>query len=160
MHYRERLRPKWWVFILLGALIAMLSIAYGAAISATVGWVMFLVIAGLVFVGITTSAPIIEVTDVVRVDAARLPVKFIDQVTALDAAATREARRSRDRALDFVLVKMWSSTTAVAFTVTDESDPHTGWLISTRHPVELKSAIEIAQAASGTEPRTSDTVGT
>lgn len=158
MHYRERLLPQWWVYLFLASLVAMLSIAYGAAISAVVGWAMFAVIAGLACIGITTSAPVIEVTDVLRVDQARLPLDAIGRVDVLDQAQTRAARSSREHALDFVLVKLWSSTSAIALEVTDDADPHTGWLISTRHPAALKEAIERGQQATGDSARTSDTV--
>lgn len=158
MHYRERLLPKWWVYLFLAALIAMLSIAYGAAISAAVGWIMFVVITALVFIGITTSAPLIEVNGALRVDRARLPLQCVGSVRALDAEATRAARSSRDHALDYVLVKMWSSTTAVWIEVVDDDDPHTGWLISTRHPDALRTAIDAGRHAGGEGLRASDTV--
>ena len=146
--YRERLLPKWWVYFLAAGLIAMLSIAYGAAISATVGWVMFIVAYGLLALAMTAGSPVIEVSDVLRVDAARLPMTSIAHTEVLDAHATRDSRRSREHAQDFTLLKLWSSTKAIAVTLDDPSDPHPGWLISTRHPRALKMAIDAFQAQS------------
>ena len=147
--YRERLLPKWWVYFLAASLIAMLSIAYGAAISATVGWVMFIVGYGILAFAMSAGSPVIEVSDVLRVDAARLPFTSIANTEVLDSDATRDARRSREHARDFTLLKLWSSTTAIAVTLDDPADPHPGWLISTRHPIALKEAIDGAQARSG-----------
>lgn len=147
--YRERLLPKWWVYLLAASLIAMLSIAYGAAFSAMIGWVMFIVGFGLLALAMTAGSPVIEVSEVLRVDAARLPMTSIGQTRVLDADETRQARRSRDHALDFTLLKLWSSTTAIAVTLDDPTDPHPGWLISTRHPGALKDAIDHARAQSG-----------
>ena len=33
-HYRERLLPKWWAWLLMVSFVAMIAIAYGAALGA------------------------------------------------------------------------------------------------------------------------------
>ena len=142
--YRERLLPKWWVYGLAAGLVAMLSIAYGAAYDPKVGWAMFVVIFGLLALVMTTSSPIIEVSDVLRVDTARLPISNIGSVTTLDPEQTREARRSREHALDYTLLKLWSSTSSVAIGLEDPTDPHPGWLFSTRNPAKLRDALDAA----------------
>lgn len=147
--YRERLLPKWWVFVFVAALIAMLSIAYGAAISAPVGWIMFLVLAGLAGLGMYTSSPVIEVSDVLAVDQARLPLSFIGEVAVLDSAQTREVRSRRIDARNFVLVKSWAASQSIFVTLTDPDDPHPAWLVSSRHPRELMEAINANAASTG-----------
>jgi len=156
--YRERLLPKWWVYGLAAGLVAMLSIAYGAAYDAAIGWVMFAVIFSLMALVMTTSSPIIEVSDGLRVDTARLPISCIGTVEILDPTQTREARRSRTHALDFTLLKMWSSTSALAISVKDPNDPHPGWLFSTRHPDQISSAIRDLRLSSGLTTEESETV--
>lgn len=147
--YRERLLPKWWVFVFIASLIAMLSIAYGAAISPPVGWLMFFGLTSLSIVGMITSSPVIEVTDVLAVDQARLPLAFIGDVAVLDAAATREARSRRISATNFVLVKSWAASQSVLVNLTDPDDPHPAWLVSSRHPQELMEAISGRTASTG-----------
>lgn len=156
--YRERLYPQWWVYLLAAALIAMLSIAYGAAYHANVGWLMFIIGFGLIAVAMTSGSPTIEVNGAFRVDGAHLPLAAIGSVEVLNADQTREARRSRDHATDFTLLKLWSSTTSIAIVVSDPNDPHPGWLISTRHPEELKAAVESALTQTGKTLPSSDTV--
>ncbi len=145
--YRERLLPKWWVYGLAAGLVAMLSIAYGAAYDPKIGWTMFAVIFGLLALVMTTSSPVIEVTDVLRVDSARLPISHIGSVGILDPHQTRAARSSRDHALDYTLLKLWSSTSSVSIQVEDPKDPHPGWIFSTRNPEKLATAIGAALTA-------------
>lgn len=147
--YRERLLPKWWVFVFVASLIAMLSIAYGAAISPPVGWLMFLVLTLGSIAAMVTSSPVIEVSDVLAVDHARLPLAFIGEVAVLDATQTREARSRRISATNFVLVKSWASSQSVLVTLTDPDDPHPAWLVSSRHPHELIEAISARTASAG-----------
>lgn len=156
--YRERLIPQWWVYLLAAALVGMLSVAYGAAFSALVGWIMFLVIFGLLALAMTLGSPVIEVSDVLQVEAARLPLSSIAHTSVLDADGTRVARRSRAHATDFTLLKLWSSTMALSITLGDDEDPHPGWLISTRNPKGLQKAIDVALTKSGNTSTTSDTV--
>lgn len=156
--YRERLLPKWWVYGLAAGLVGMLSIAYGAAYDAAIGWAMFVVIFGLLALVMTTSSPIIEVSDVLRVDGAQLPITCIGSVAELDPSQTREARRSRDHALDYTLLKMWSSTSSVAIRVEDPNDPHPGWLFSTRHPARIGAAIQAIRGSGGLTTQNSETV--
>ena len=147
--YRERLLPKWWVFVFVSALIAMLSIAYGAAISAPVGWIMFIALAGFAGIGMVTSSPVIEVSDVLSVDHARLPLSCVGEASVLSSDQTRELRHRPDQARNFVLVKSWAASQSVLVTVNDADDPHPAWLVSSRHPHELRSAIDAAAASTG-----------
>jgi hypothetical protein len=156
--YRERLLPKWWVYFLAAALVAMLSIAYGAAFSASVGWVMFFVVFVLLATAMTAGSPVIEVGKDLRVENAALPISSIGSTQVLDAEGTRLARRSRNHASDFTLLKLWSSTRALAICLDDPQDPHPGWLISTRNPEGLQRAIHEAMTQSGKPVPSSDTV--
>ncbi|MDO8731083.1 MAG: DUF3093 domain-containing protein [Actinomycetota bacterium] len=147
--YRERLLPKWWVLVFIASLIAMLSIAYGAAINAQVGWIMFIALASSAGLAMYTSSPVIEVSDVLAVGLARLPLAFIGEVAVLDSTQTREARSRRIDARNFVLVKSWAASQSVFVTLTDPADPHPAWLVSSRHPRELMAAINANSASAG-----------
>ena len=111
----------------------MLSIAYGAAYGQTVGWLMFVVVFGLLALVMTTCSPLILVSDILEVDHARMPLSHIGVVLALNPQQTQAARRSRDHDLDYTLVKLWASTSSVSIRIHDPKDPHPGWLISSRN---------------------------
>lgn len=110
---------------------------------------MFITLAVLVGVGIFTSSPVIEVSDVLAVDHARLPMACVGEVAVLDSMQTREVRNRRTEALNFVMVKTWAASESVLIKVTDPDDPHPAWLISTRHPGELTAAINARATSAG-----------
>ncbi|MFM7147262.1 MAG: DUF3093 family protein, partial [Actinomycetales bacterium] len=82
--FRERLSPKPLVWVLLAAAPAAVGIAYGAAFTPTVGWVISL--SGLVVVVLLVilGSPLLVVTDrEVIAGRAVLPRSTIGQVTPL-----------------------------------------------------------------------------
>jgi hypothetical protein len=60
--FRERLTPRPYVFLIVEALIAMISIAYGVPFGAPVGWVVFAGSSVLAIWALLATSPIIEVT--------------------------------------------------------------------------------------------------
>jgi hypothetical protein len=119
----------------------VLAIAYGAAYGASVGWLIFIPTAAAVTLGIVLLSPVIVVTeDNLRVGAAVIPRSALGLCIALDAAElTRETRRG-DAAI-YLALRTWASRRAVLVQVIDDQDPHSAWLISTRHPHTLQRAI-------------------
>jgi hypothetical protein len=80
-----------------------------------------------------------------QVDDARLPVSVIADVIALDAAGKREALGVGSHPLAFVIQRPWIGP-AVQVLLDDPADPTPFWVISTRHPVELATALLAARA--------------
>jgi hypothetical protein len=74
------------------------------------------------------------------VDDARLPVAVIADVIALDADGKREALGVGAHPLAFVVQRPWIRG-AVQVLLDDPADPTPFWVVSTRHPVELASAL-------------------
>ena len=143
MSYSERLLPHWWVWLLAGALVAMLAIAYGAALGAGTGWTVGL--AGGVVAGwlLWISSPIIAVDDRdLRAGGARLPRTSIARVDVLDPGALAETMRGDARI--FTAVRPWSARGALLVVLDDPADPHPAWVLSTRHPDRLASALAAA----------------
>jgi Protein of unknown function (DUF3093) len=87
------------------------------------------------------TAPMVRVDEAVfRAGRGRLPRRHIGRVTAVDAAT---ARRLRGRDADvraYLCVRSWVPR-AVVVEVTDIDDPHPYWLVSTRRPDQLVSAL-------------------
>ena len=79
-----------------------------------------------------------------RVDDARLPVAVIADVVALDAAGKREALGVGAHPLAFVIQRPWIGR-AVQVLLDDPADPTPFWVVSTRHPVELATALLAAR---------------
>ncbi len=139
--YRERLWPSAWIWVAGPALVAVLAIAYGAAYGAVVGWVIFIPVAAACLAGIALVSPTIVVTDVsLRVGKAVIPLSDLGLCRELDSAElTLETRRGD--ATVFLALRTWATRRAVEVQVTDEKDPHSAWLISTRHPHSLHAAL-------------------
>jgi hypothetical protein len=75
-----------------------------------------------------------------QVDDARLPVAVIADVIALDAAGKREVLGVGAHPLAFVVQRPWIGG-AVQVLLDDPADPTPFWVVSTRHPVELATAL-------------------
>jgi hypothetical protein len=78
------------------------------------------------------------------VDDARLPIAVIADVVALDAAGKREALGVGSHPMAFVIQRPWIGP-AVQVLLDDPADPTPFWVISTRHPVELATALLAAK---------------
>ena len=112
------------------------------------GWVPFAVLVPL-SVALVLRAGRIRVTvtgDDFVVDDARLPLAVISDVVALDAAGKREALGVGAHPLAFVIQRPWIGP-AVQVLLDDPADPTPFWVISTRHPVELATALLKARDA-------------
>jgi hypothetical protein len=74
------------------------------------------------------------------VDDARLPLAVISDVVALDAAGKRESLGVGAHPLSFIIQRPWIGP-AVQILLDDPEDPTPFWVISTRRPVELATAL-------------------
>jgi hypothetical protein len=133
--YSERLLPTWWVWLAALGLVAMIAVAYGAALGSVVGWSTGIV--GCVLLGalLWITSPRVAVSDHhLEVGAARLPVECIEGVQVVDATAIASLRGPGADARLFVALRPWSCRSGVLVTLTDDQDPHPAWLFSSRHP--------------------------
>lgn len=152
--YVERLTLPWWMWLCgLGlAVFAAAEIWMGAP--GVRAWLPFAVLLPLTLLGLWQAGRIsVAVVDgELRVDDARLPVRFVADAIALDAAGRREVLGVGADPLAFVVQRPWISK-AVQVVLDDPADPTPYWVVSTRHPVRLARAILAArQAADATSP--------
>lgn len=84
--------------------------------------------------------------DELLVDDARLPVRFVADAVALDAAGRRELLGVGTHPYAFVVQRPWISG-AVQVVLNDPADPTPYWVVSSRHPVRLADAILAAREA-------------
>jgi hypothetical protein len=144
--FRERLRVpwSWWLLAALG--LVALVLAYDVSL----GWPLS-GIAGALGAAGAVAWLLGQGSTVVSVDAAsftagraRLPVRAVGTVEALDARATAFARSTgADRRAYFVLKGYVAGSVRVW--VDDPGDPVPYWLVSTRHPDELAAALSGAR---------------
>ncbi|TAK69480.1 MAG: DUF3093 domain-containing protein [Actinomycetota bacterium] len=152
--YAERLVPAWWLWPITFGLAAVLAVAYGYAYGVAVGVVIVVAVQAALVAAILATAVVVRVDDrVFRAGRARLPLRYVGRVRALDPQAAALARgRGADVSAYFVL-RTWSTSTAVEVEITDPADPHRSWLVSTRHPHAVVAALTAARhAAIGPRP--------
>lgn len=141
-HYRERLWPRPVVWLIPGGLVLMLALAYGAALGAAVGWGVAL--GGCVIAGVLlwATTPSVEVdADVLRVERAAIPRVVLGRPEPLTREDIRRLRGPGADVTLFAALRPWSAPGGVLVPVEDPADPHPAWLISSRHPDRLVTAL-------------------
>ena len=141
MRYRERVQvpPTWWVLAVLFA--ATLASAFGFYLGRGVALAVGLPALVVVGLGFLASSYVVEVDDTgLRVGRAVIGRPWIGAVRPLDAAGTRARSGVEADARAHLVLRPWVST-AVELTLADPADPVPYWLVSTRRPVALATAL-------------------
>lgn len=140
--YVERLVPGWRASTVILGLISMISIAYGAAFGAGLGWGVFAGLSILIGFVVYRTAPAITVGPAgLRAGAALLPWACVGDVRELDRDALRLLRGPAGDARTYLVLRPWAASGGIRVEVVDPQDPHPVWLISSRHPKALARAI-------------------
>lgn len=144
--YRERLwpGPAVWLVMLGGA--AALALAYGRALGATVGWLVFALVVVLGAVMIHVMTAVVEVrSDGLVADRAMLPWTAAGEVLALERDGMRSATGPDGDHTAYLVLRPGVGPGGVVVEVTDPEDPHRTWLIASRHPEAMARAIRAAR---------------
>jgi hypothetical protein len=143
----ERLRLSWWTWPALLTVDAIVGLEVLIGFPTLPAWVPFAVLLPLTAAVLLRAGRIrVAVTgDEFQVDDARLPVSVISDVVALDTAGKREALGVGAHPLAFVIQRPWIGP-AVQVLLDDPADPTPYWVISTRPPVELATALLAAKS--------------
>jgi len=146
--YRERLRLSWWTWLPALLVDAIVAIEFTLGFPSLPIWLPFAVVIPVTAAGLLWVSRIsVTVTDdELQVDDARLPLSVIADVVALDAAGKREALGVASHPLAFVIQRPWIGP-AVQVLLDDPADPTPFWLISSRQPIELATALLAARDA-------------
>jgi DUF3093 family protein len=140
--YAETLAvPASWWLMGGGAALAVFW-AFVVATPLPVAAIAGLVAAALVVVGLRMYGAARVATDPDGFSAGRalLPYRYVGEVEALDAAATRRVLGVEADARAYLLVRAYCRG-AVKVMVADRADPVPYWLVSTRHPAALAASL-------------------
>jgi hypothetical protein len=149
--YRERLTVPiaWWV--LAGLFALSLLLAFGLYLGPVWGIAAALVALAAAAAVFAAAAVEITVDDAwLRVGRASIELSYLGSTQPLDAAAAYQRRGPTADARAFLALRPYIST-AVEVTLEDPADPAPYWLVATRRPRALASALNesIAEAAAG-----------
>jgi hypothetical protein len=144
--YAERLRLSWWMWLPAVVVDVILAMEVLLGFPSMPAWVPFAVLIPLTVALLLWLGRLrVAVTgDEFQVDDARLPVSVITDVVALDAAGKREALGVGSHPYAFVIQRPWIGP-AVQVLLGDPADPTPFWVVSTRRPVELATALLAAR---------------
>ena len=148
-HYRERLAvPIWWAQGTM--LVASLWLAVIVAVPGPFAWaVTFVAAALMVAFFLTYGGAVLSVKDGwFHAGRAKVEVRFVGEVEALDAERTRLVAGREADARAYLLLRPYRSK-AVKVALRDPADPTPYWLVSTRRPERLAEALTRAVEAAG-----------
>jgi hypothetical protein len=148
--YAERLTVPWWLWVIglaCGALLATEVWLGGSGLRAWLPYAVLLPLSAAVLAW-AGRIRVAVTTDEFQVDDARLPVRFVADVVALDSEGRREVLGVGAHALAFVVQRPWVGG-AVQVLLDDPADPTPYWVVSTRHPVRLATALLAARDQAG-----------
>jgi len=148
--YSERLGVplRWWVQGTM--LVATLWLAVVVALPAVAAWVITAIAMAVLALGLWAyGAPRIAVdADSFRAGRAQIAAHHIGAVTPLDAGHTRRVAGVDADARAYLLLRPYLKR-AVQVEITDPADPAPYWLVSTRRPEELATALAALAGATG-----------
>lgn len=148
--FRERLWPSAWVF-LSTALVVPASFLVFLPINVIVGVVTAVVLYGSIVAILIATSPIIAVTgETVVAGRASLPIRFAGAAEGFEKEQARLERGQRLDARAWLVIRGWVGP-VVKIPVTDATDATPYWLVSSRRPEELATAIADARAAASTD---------
>jgi hypothetical protein len=145
--HAERLTVPWWWWLAGVALTGLLAAELWLGAGGLRAWLPFAVLLPATLVGLWWLGRIrVAVTGgELRVDDARLPVRFVADALALDAAGKRQLLGVGADPLAFVVQRPWIAG-AVQVLLDDPADPTPYWVVSSRRPAELAEALLTARA--------------
>lgn len=143
MTHEERLTVPWRWWLGAFAVVAVLTAPFGVGALGLPGWAAaFLVLAAATGVALwwLGRLRVAVVNGELRVDDARLPVRFVADTIPLGPHGRRELLGPAADPLAFVVQRPWVRP-AAQILLDDPADPTPYWLISTRHPDRLAAAL-------------------
>jgi hypothetical protein len=140
--YRETLRtPLWWYLVGAGV-AALLAAEFHIAGLALTDWIPFgtlLPLAALIVWSLGRSK--LEIADgEIRIRGAHLPLRYVSGAVALDAETLRRVVGREGDPAAFVSIRWWIGP-GVQLWLDDPDDPAPYWVVSTRHPRDVVTAI-------------------
>jgi hypothetical protein len=140
--YDERLSvpPTWW--LLAAVLVALLGAELWAGFGVLAAVITYAALAAACGGTLLNwgSARLRVTADDLQAGRARLPLRAVGDIVALDERQTRAMRGQHADATAHLVIRPYLRL-AVYIEVTDPANPAPYWLVGTRHPAELAAAV-------------------
>lgn len=140
--YRERLHVPWWWYIVALAIATLLAAEFHIGGVPLTDWIPFGVLLPFAVIVVwSLSRSELAVRDgELWVRGAHLPLRYVSGAIVLDARTLRRVVGREGDPAAFVSVRAWIGP-GVQVLLDDADDPTPYWIVSTRHPERLISAL-------------------
>ena len=144
--YTERLWHSVGMWFVALVMTVSLGIAYGSAYGSNLGIIVGVASSAAAILGLLKNTPTIRIDELnFQVGRARMPLRYIGKVQTLDETQSRRARSTHAHKDAYFQLRGGIKQTLIV-EITDESDPHPYWQISTRNPEELTKKLTEAKS--------------
>lgn len=144
--YRETLRTPWWWYPIALFVASLLAAEFHVSGLRLTDWIPFCTLLPLsVAIVWSLGRSRLEVSGgELRVRGAHLPLRYVSGVIALDEATLRRVVGREGDPAAYVSIRPWIGP-GVQFWVDDEEDPTPYWIVSSRNPDRLVTAVRTAR---------------
>jgi Zn-dependent protease with chaperone function len=142
VEYRERIFPSIGATSSLLALVIASSFAIWAALDLMIALSFFII--GCILIALWWRSAIHQIALMegwLKVNEARIELRHIASVTPLDEEQWRRRRGVDFNPALFHAHKFWMRR-GVEITLDDARDPHPGWLVGSKKPIELANSLK------------------
>ncbi len=140
--YRETLRTPWWWYPIAVGVACLLAAEFHIAGLRLTDWIPFgiLIPLSIVLVWWLGHSRLEVAGGELRIRGAHLPLRYVSGAVALDGPTLRRVVGREGDPAAFVSIRPWIGP-GVQVWLDDEDDPTPYWVVSTRHPDRLVTAV-------------------
>lgn len=145
--YTEKLRAPWWWYPVAAGVASLLAAEFRVGGLPVTEWLPFAVLIPLAIVLVWwLGHSTLEVSGgELRIRGAHLPLRYASGVVALDGLTLRRVVGREGDPAAFVSIRPWIGP-GVQVWVDDADDPTPYWIVSSRHPEQLVTAVRAVKA--------------
>lgn len=140
MTYREVIRPPWWIYAGVTAMVALFCFTFAAVIGVPAATVLFFVLAALMGWVVERRSLVLTVDDeAFHAGSVLIERSEILDAVALDAAGLRDVAGPDADGRAAMVLRNLATKSGVKVDVSSDRPPY--WLVSSKRPQELAAAL-------------------
>jgi hypothetical protein len=144
--YRETLRTPWWWYVVSVGVACLLAAEFHISGLRLTDWIPFgtLVPLSILLVWWMGRSRLSVTDGELRIRDAHLPLQYVSGAIALDGPTLRRVVGREGDPAAYVSIRPWIGP-GVQVWIDDEDDPTPYWVVSSRHPDRVVTAIRAAR---------------
>jgi hypothetical protein len=144
--YRETLRTPWWWYVVAVGVACLLAAEFHISGLRLTDWIPFgtLIPLSILLVWWLGRSRLEVSSGELRIRDAHLPLKYVSGAIALDGETLRRVVGREGDPAAYVSIRPWIGP-GVQVWIDDEDDPTPYWIVSSRHPQRVVTAVRAAR---------------